>query len=116
MDKDCVFCNIAIGKIPSKKICENDNFFSISDANPKIKGHSLVISKKHFVTLLDLPSSLGQEMIDCAKETAMKLMKENKSGGFNLVNNNFKVAGQIVNHFHMHVIPRKDSDGFKLVG
>ena len=56
------------------------------------------------------------EMIDCAKETAMKLMKENKSGGFNLVNNNFKAAGQIVNHFHMHVIPRKDSDGFKLVG
>lgn len=105
--KDCVFCKIANGEIPSKKIYENDNFFSIPDRNQQIDGHSLVISKKHFETTLDLPSTLGMELLDCIKKTTMKLMQEHKSDGFNLVQNNFEPAGQIVKHVHFHILPRK---------
>ena len=114
MVDDCVFCKIAKGEIPAKRIYENDNFFSILDANPCTKGHSLVISKKHFETMLDMPSSLGHELLDCIKHTSLRLMNDFNAEGFNVINNNFEVAGQIVKHVHFHIIPRKKGDGFKI--
>jgi len=105
--EDCVFCKIAKGEIPCDKIYENDNFFSIPDANQKVEGHSLIISKKHFENVLDLPSSLGMELIDCIKKTALKVLEKEKAEGFNLVQNNFEVAGQLVKHVHFHILPRK---------
>ncbi len=105
--EDCIFCKIANGEIPSDRIYENDNFFSIPDANQQVEGHSLIISKKHFETVLDLPSTLGSELIDCIKKTAMKVLDKEKAEGFNLVQNNFEVAGQIVKHVHFHILPRK---------
>ncbi len=106
--EDCVFCKIARGEIPVEKICEEDNFFSIPDANQKIDGHCLVISKKHFETILDLPSSLGMELISCIKKTALKVLGSEKAEGFNLVQNNFECAGQAVKHLHFHILPRKN--------
>ena len=111
--KDCIFCKIATGKIPSKKIYENGNFFSIPDAKPAGKGHSLVISKKHFETSLDLPDSLAAELLDCVKKTSLKLMKEFDGEGFNVLNNNFESAGQVVNHIHFHILPRRKGDGLR---
>lgn len=110
---DCIFCKIASGEISADRLYENDNFFSIPDANPIINGHTLIISKKHFNNSLDLPNSIAPELFDCIKKTALKLMEENKAGGFNLGNNNFEAAGQLVNHFHLHILPRKKDDGFK---
>ncbi len=111
---ECVFCKIAKGEIPSEKIYENENFLSILDISPKVKGHSLVISKKHFENVLDMPSSLGADLIDCAKNTAVKLMEKYKADGFNLLNNNFESAGQLVKHVHFHLLPRRKDDGFKV--
>ena len=109
---DCIFCKIASGEIKSEKIIyENDNFFSIPDKEPTVPGHSLIISKKHFETALDLPNSLGQEFLDCVKQTVLKLMKENKAPGFNLINNGFVSGDQVIPHFHVHVFPRKEGDG-----
>ncbi len=116
MNQDCVFCKISSGKIPVKKIYENSNFFSIPDAKPMIDGHSLIISKRHYENIVDLPSSLGQEFIDCVKNTSMKLIKEKNADGFNILNNNFEAAGQVVHHLHFHIIPRKDGDNFRIVG
>jgi histidine triad (HIT) family protein len=109
---NCIFCKI--GKENSgKKIYENDNFFSIPDVSPKVDGHSLVISKKHFKTSLDIPNSLGSELLDCIKKTALKLIEEKKGDGFNVINNNFKSAGQVVDHVHFHIIPRNEGDGLR---
>src|SRR3990167_5548200 len=115
MNEDCIFCKMSANKIPARKIYENDNFFSIPDANPRLGGHSLIISKKHFKTALDLPASLGQELLDCIKNTAIILMKKQNSEGFNLISNNFSAAGQAVYHFHLHIIPRKEGDNFRVV-
>lgn len=108
--KDCIFCKIVGGEIPADKIYENDNFFSIPDVNQKIEGHCLVISRKHFENILDLPFNLGNDLMDCIKETSVKIMKENKSEGLNVVQNNFEVAGQVVKHVHFHLLPRKSGD------
>ncbi|MCF7910253.1 HIT domain-containing protein [Candidatus Pacearchaeota archaeon] len=112
MVEQCVFCKISKGEVSSERIYENDNFFSIYDINPNVKGHALVISKKHFETTLDLPSTIGVDLLDCIKKTTFKLMKENNSEGFNLHANGFKIAGQLVPHFHIHILPRKKDDGF----
>ncbi len=109
--EECIFCKMVSGKVNVKKIYENANFFSILDAKPIVNGHSLVISKKHFNTALDLPNILGSELMDCIKKTALKVMDEKKAEGFNIVNNSFGVAGQIVNHVHIHILPRKKGDG-----
>jgi histidine triad (HIT) family protein len=113
--EDCIFCKIAKGDIPVETIYENDNFFSIPDKNPITSGHSLIISKKHFQNSLDLPSSSGGELLDCIKKTVEKLMKKEKFPGFNIINNNFEVAGQVVNHVHFHMIPRRPGDGLKML-
>lgn len=114
MREKCIFCDIAEGKIPAKKIYENGNFFSIPDAHPVAEGHSLIISKKHYKTVLDIMNSLGSELLDCIKNTSIELMKNTSAEGFNLVNNNYSAAGQIVNHVHFHIIPRWKNDGLKL--
>tara|TARA_Y100000310_G_scaffold338341_1_gene427705 strand:+ start:221 stop:577 length:357 start_codon:yes stop_codon:yes gene_type:complete len=113
-DKDCIFCKIIKGEIPSEKILDEDNFFAIKDINPKTEGHSLVISKKHYKTLLDLPNTLLGEFLETAKKLALKLMDEQKASGFNLVMNNYEIAGQIVPHVHMHILPRTKGDGFRM--
>jgi len=109
--EDCIFCKIAKGNIPSNKIYENEDFFSVADKNPIVDGHSLIISKKHFENMLDIHLSLGPKLLDCIKETSVKLMKEKTASGFNVVNNNFESAGQVVKHIHFHIIPRKKGDG-----
>ncbi len=116
VDKNgCVFCKMANGEIAIDKIYENDNFFSISDANQKVDGHSLVISKKHFETIFNLPSTMGQELLDCIKKTTVNLMKKDKFDGFNIINNNFEAAGQVVKHFHVHILPRRKGDDFEMI-
>jgi histidine triad (HIT) family protein len=111
---DCVFCKIVKGEIESKKIFESENFIAFKDANPRTEGHSLVVPKKHYETLLDVPSILFGEFLSVVQDVAMKQIKETKAEGFNLIMNNFKVAGQIVPHVHMHILPRKESDGFEI--
>ena len=113
--EDCIFCKMANNN-SEKKFYENDNFFSIFDMKPIVDGHSLVISKKHFKTILDMQSSLGSELLDCIKNTSLKLIKEKNADGFNVINNNFESAGQLVNHVHFHIIPRKKDDGLRIIG
>jgi|TARA_B100001971_G_C18062530_1_gene468722 histidine triad (HIT) family protein len=110
---DCIFCKI--GKENSeKKIYENDSFFSIYDVNPLVEGHSLVISKKHFKTILDVQNSLGSELVDCIKKTVLELVKDYDSEGFNILNNFNEVAGQLVPHVHFHILPRKKDQNAEL--
>ena len=71
----------------------------------------MIISKKHFENILELPILLGSELLDCVKETAVRLMKKYDAEGFNVMNNNFEAAQQIVKHIHFHILPRKKGDG-----
>jgi histidine triad (HIT) family protein len=116
MNEECVFCKIAKGEIKSNLVYEDDNFIGFLDVNPKAEGHTLIVPKQHFRTILDMPSSLGIEMIDAVKEVSLNLIKKGKADGFNLIINNGEVAGQVVHHVHIHIIPRKKNDGFRMSG
>ncbi|MBS3091416.1 HIT family protein [Candidatus Pacearchaeota archaeon] len=110
-EDDCIFCRIAKGEIKSEKVLESNNFFAVLDIHPKSEGHTLIIPKKHFVTLLDIPNNLGQELLEFIKKVASNLMDQKRADGFNIVMNNLECAGQIVRHAHIHVIPRNEGDG-----
>ncbi|MFH0833298.1 MAG: HIT family protein [archaeon] len=107
--EDCVFCKIVAGEIPCHKICESEDFVVIEDVSPKVEGHLLVVSKKHCDNFLSLSSELYGEMLVLVKDVVKKLELKD----FNLVLNNGKLAGQVIFHFHLHILPRRINDGFK---
>ena len=104
-----MFCKIVSGEIPCHKIWESEDFVVIEDANQKVNGHLLVVSKKHYNDFLDLPSELYRNFLESVSVAVEKLGIKD----FNLVLNNGKFAGQVVPHFHLHILPRRVDDGFK---
>ena len=107
LDSNCVFCKIVRREITAEIVGESNSFIAFRDANPKAEGHTLVIPKKHYVTLLDIPNTLGEEMLKFLKEISSGLLDEKLGDGFNILMNNLEPAGQVVGHAHIHVIPRK---------
>jgi histidine triad (HIT) family protein len=113
MEKDCIFCKIAKKQVPAKFVSESTNFIAIKDANPKAEGHTLIIPKEHYVTLLDIPAKICEEMIELAKTVAKGISKG--KDGFNMIMNNHPAAGQVVMHAHIHIIPRVKGDGLRMI-
>jgi len=113
--KDCIFCKIAEEKnITEDYIYENNNFFSVFDISPQIQGHALVISKKHFPTILEIPLEESKELLDCIQKTSKILCEKFGIKDFNVVTNSGKHAGQIIHHVHFHILPRKERDNFQI--
>ena len=111
MENECIFCKIANGEIPCSKIYETDKLIAFLDIAPVNKGHTLVIPKEHYKDLIDVPDPLIAEITKAAKKVAKAAVKAVGAEGFNIGQNNGKAAGQIVMHFHLHVIPRFENDG-----
>ena len=109
----CIFCKIVAGEIPCAKIYEDDYTLAFLDIAPNNKGHTLVISKEHYETMLDIPDSVLQKLIIAVKKVSVAVKKGTGCGGFNIAQNNYKIAGQLVPHIHFHIIPRVEGDGFK---
>lgn len=106
---ECVFCKIARGEISSEKIYQSKNFFVLNDVHPVAEGHCLIIPKCHFETLFDLPSKFGKELIEVAKYQGKRLIEKGFAEGIKLVQNNYEASGQVISHFHLHVIPEKNN-------
>lgn len=111
---ECIFCKIVRREIKEEILKESNNFIALRDINPVSDGHTLVIPKKHYVTLLDIPNKLGEEMIEFLKSVASEMLDRKIGDGFNLVMNNLEPAGQVVRHAHIHVIPRKEKDSVRM--
>ncbi|MCX6809772.1 MAG: HIT family protein [Candidatus Berkelbacteria bacterium] len=110
----CLFCKIVSGEIPTNKIFENDDIFAFLDINPVNPGHTLIVPKKHFVDMSDTPEEILCKMILAAKMIGGKIMDKLGADGYNLELNNKPAAGQIVEHVHLHIMPRYSDDNLKL--
>lgn len=111
MNKDCIFCKIANGEIPSKTLYEDESFRVILDLGPATRGHALILPKTHADNLYELPENIALKVLPVAQKIATKMKEKLNCAGVNLVQNNGEAAGQTVMHFHMHVIPRYEKDG-----
>ena len=112
-NKDCVFCKIVKREIKADIVEESNSFIAMLDVNPLSSGHTLIIPKQHWVTMLDIPNKYGNELLELIKKVSGKLMEEKKGNGFNILMNNLSCAGQKVMHAHLHIIPRNEGDGLK---
>ena len=112
---NCIFCKIIKGEIPCYKVYEDADVLAFLDISPVTKGHTLVIPKDHFDSLLYCPKDVLSKVISVAQQIAQASITTLGAKGVNLVNNTNPIAGQTVVHFHVHVIPRySDDDQLKL--
>lgn len=111
MAEECLFCAIASGKVPSKKVYEDDVSFAFLDINPRNPGHTLVIPKKHFDTIMEMDDSLIGKLFEAVKKVSCMVKNGTKADGISIAQSNGKAAGQLVSHAHFHVIPRFENEG-----
>jgi histidine triad (HIT) family protein len=113
MNADCVFCRIIAGELPCTKVYEDEDVLAFMDIGPIVKGHTLVVPKKHVDPITEIPLDLLQKVMVVVQRIARAQMKALKADGLNVTQANGRAAGQVVPHLHFHVIPRFDTDGHR---
>src|SRR5690554_342879 len=114
--KDCIFCKIIKGEIPSSKVYEDENVLAFLDISQVTKGHTLVIPKKHEENIYELSEESAKAVFTAVPKIAKALKAAYNPIGLNMLNNNGKPAGQSVFHYHVHLLPRYGKgDGFGAV-
>ena len=111
---DCIFCKIIKGEIPCSKVFEDEKFFAFLDIGPVNRGHTLVIPKKHYKNLLDMPEDELKGYIETIQKVSKAIIKAVNADGISINMSNEPAAGQVVMHAHFHLIPRFKNDGLKL--
>jgi histidine triad (HIT) family protein len=112
--KDCLFCKIIDNEIKVAKIYEDKNVLAFLDIRPATRqgGHTLMIPKKHYKLITDLPDNLLKEISLVIKKISKALLKFGQ--GLNIILNNKIYAGQVIPHVHFHLIPRFNKDGGRM--
>lgn len=107
-DPNCIFCKIAAGQIPSRKVYEDDEILAFHDINPWAPVHFLLIPKEHVVSLAHVEERhagmLGRMMALVPRLAAQEGCIPYPEGGFRLISNTGEGGGQEVHHLHFHVI------------
>lgn len=110
IDKECIFCKLANGELPTTSIYEDEDFNVILDISPASVGHCVILPKTHAANLYELPEDYCSKIMPVAKKCAAALKKSLGCTGLNVLQNNGESAGQTVFHLHVHLIPRYDDD------
>lgn len=105
-----IFCKIVDGEIPCYKLYEDDDVLAFLDISQVTKGHTLVISKKHYDNFLSTPQEIMHKVMDVAQRIGQVDIKMLGAKGVNILSNCYPAAGQTVMHFHVHVIPRYEGN------
>ena len=107
----CLFCRIASGEEPALKVVEDAHWTAFLDHRPLFPGHVLLIPRTHVATLLDLPDTLLEPLMQWTRALTRAVEEAmGAEGAFVAVNH--KVS-QSVPHVHVHVVPRRRGDGLK---
>ena len=104
--ENCLFCKIIKGEVPGHKIYEDENTFVFLDINPWSRGHCLVLPKKHIRNILEADAESLMALILTAQKISVLIKNKLGAEGINVLQNNSRLAGQMVDHIHFHVIPR----------
>lgn len=110
IQQQCVFCQIALGAVPAKKIFEDEKVIGVLDINPANAGHVLLLPKKHYAIMPQIPEDEIGHIGMVAKGISHAMIKSLEAKGTTIFIANGGAAGQRAMHFMMHVIPRNDKD------
>lgn len=115
-DPDCIFCKIAGGDAPATILYEDEAVVVFLDINPVTPGHMMVVPRAHLPALADIDPKTGAHMFNVARRMAAGLRESGlRCDGVNLLYADGEAAFQEVFHAHLHVFPRYDGDGFRLI-
>ncbi len=112
---DCLFCKIRDKEIGAEFVYEDEHAFGILDINPIAPGHTMIIPKVHSENLIDLPDEEIGAVFSAVKKLTLILKKAFNPEGFTIGINHGRVSGQVIDHLHIHIIPRFENDGGKSV-
>lgn len=110
-DPNCIFCKIVSANVPAQVVYEDEAVISFLDIAPLAEGHLLVVPREHYAKLTDVPPELCGKIGSTLPILGRVLKDVTQCEGFNTLVNEGKAAGQLVEHVHFHLIPRKSSDG-----
>ena len=114
MHRDCLFCGIARGEVPSYRVAETPGALAFLDIRPLRPGHTLVIPRSHAEDLRDLRPSDWQAVTQLGHWVAQRFLETLSADGVNLFLASGVAADQTVFHAHLHVIPRHTGDALDL--
>jgi histidine triad (HIT) family protein len=103
---DCIFCGIIAGRLPCANVYEDEAVIAFLDIGPLEKGHTLVVPRRHAEDIMSCPDDDLRRVIVVARRVARALTTVTGARGVNVTQANGKLAGQVVPHLHVHVIPR----------
>jgi histidine triad (HIT) family protein len=106
-DKDCLFCNIIKGDIPSTKVYEDEHCFAFRDIAPQAPTHILVVPKMHIASCGEIDAENSAYAAKCLEAVAKIARQEKLEGGFRVISNCGADAGQTVPHLHFHILGGK---------
>lgn len=102
----CIFCRIVSGELSSFKVYEDSQVVAILDIRPINRGHTLIMTKQHYENIHDIPEKLLAHVHKIAKRIAGAQKRVFSPTGISIAQNSGAAAGQVVFHFHAHVIPK----------
>ena len=112
--RPCIFCDMIHGAAEVSICYEDPQAIAFMDIQPVNNGHVLVVPRAHYESLLDVPHDLGLHLFDVAMRLAPVVRDICGCDDLNVVVNSGEHAGQNVFHHHVHLIPRRQSDGFDI--
>ena len=113
-DPNCIFCKIAAGHIPSFKVFEDDVVFAFLDIGPLVTGHTLVIPKAHYPTVMETPPEVLSAINARIPALSRAVLAATGAKACHVLVNNGSEAMQSVDHLHYHILPRKPGDSFRI--
>ena len=108
----CIFCDLIRGAAEVSMCYEDSTVIAFMDIQPVNQGHVLVVPRAHYETLRDIPRDVGQHMYEVATRLIPVIQQVSGAEDMNIVVNSGAAAGQNVFHYHIHLIPRREGDGF----
>lgn len=112
IDSDCLFCKIVAGEIPCAKLLDSEHALAFLDIGPVAKGHALLIPKAHYNTMDEMPPEAAAAMFRHLPALVKAVQSITGCEGLNVLQNNGAIAGQVVPHVHVHLIPRDPGGKF----
>lgn len=107
---NCIFCKIVNKEIPGKIIYEDELCMAFLDLSQATYGHTLVIPKKHFANFLEVDQDILSHLMKVVQNLSKQIIEKCGAKGLNILTNTNEVAGQTVHHFHIHILPRYNSE------
>ena len=105
MSESCAFCKIARKEAPASRVYEDEQVIAFLSIQPINIGHTLVVPKKHYKNIYEIPEEEVGYLYKIVKKIAHAVTKAVDAEGIRIVQNNGEAAGQVIFHMHVHIIP-----------